>query len=412
MTRVSSVTKTITPAESCYLGGYAMRAERSQGVMDELKCTALVLECGGESVVFCDAEILLINAAISTAVKARLADAFGLKPEFVTIAAIHTHAAPELRAASSRLACGDAEQAERYEAFLTARIYETIAEALRAERHEAAASFRTVRVEGFYGNRNGAGKPEDKDVSVVLFRDASVAVRAGVVNIACHPTVLGADNLLISGDLLGYLSDAFFARYGVYPVMMQGAAGDMSNRNYRKGHDRAELIRTGDGIAAQVFADGAFEALTLAEPSSEAYDWHCAYKLDVASWRDLRETTRAAMEAEGDYDKRKILHSSLVGIDAKLAQTEIRADFHASILRLGDVTICRQPGEMFSRFGMRIKAASPAKLPLIWGYADDYFGYMADAGEYGKTYESMMSPLPKGAAEEISAALAAMMAAR
>ena len=64
---------------------------------------------------------------------------------------------------------------------------------------------------------------------------------------------------------------------------------------------------------------------------------------------------------------------------------------------------------MFSRFGLKIKAASKAKLPLIWGYADDYGGYLADEGEYGKTYESIMSPLPKGATEEITDDLAWLM---
>ena len=93
-----------------------------------------------------------------------------------------------------------------------------------------------------------------------------------------------------------------------------------------------------------------------------------------------------------------------------MKKEEINAVFNAAIIRLGDMEICKQPGEMFSRFGMKIKAASKAKLPLIWGYADDYGGYLPDAGEYGKTYESIMSPMPKGASEEVTDDLAWMMA--
>jgi len=48
-----------------------------------------------------------------------------------------------------------------------------------------------VKIEGLYGNRNGIGKPEDKDVTLIIFKNEK-DVLAAIVNIACHPTVLGA----------------------------------------------------------------------------------------------------------------------------------------------------------------------------------------------------------------------------
>jgi hypothetical protein len=209
-----------------------------------------------------------------------------------------------------------------------------------------------------YGNRNGIGKPEDKDATLVVFKDGEDDL-AAIVNISCHPTVLGAQNLQISSDLLGYISRGVKERLGVYPLMMQGASGDMSNRNYRQGHDAEELARTGEGILAQLFASEELEPLSLKKPVVEAYHWETSYSVDKEALKNLQEQIKQQMATEENYDKHKILLSSVYAIDLKLKKEEITAKFDAAIIRLGDIEICKQPGEMFSRFGMQIKA--PAK---------------------------------------------------
>ena len=411
MIKAATSTSYVTPQEPCFMGGYGMRSQKSEGVLDELKCTALLLEIDGKPVVFCDVEILMITTEIVTAVKERLQQEYGIQPEMVTIATTHTHAGPEIR--SERLPMFDEESDDgfwrRYQDFLKEEIHATIAACFESELVEVKAWYRTVNIEGLYGNRNGIGKPEDKDVTLIVFKNNNT-VEAAIVNISCHPTVLGAQNLQISGDLLGYISRGVKERLGVYPLMMQGASGDMSNRNYRQGHDAQELIRTGEGILAQLFASDELTPLNLSESMVEEYHWETSYPVDKEALKALQAQIRQQMSTEENYDKHKILLSSDYAIDLKLKKEEIAAFFNAAIIRLGDIEICKQPGEMFSRFGLKIKAASKAKLPLIWGYADDYGGYLADAGEYGKTYESIMSPMPKGASEEITDDLAWLMA--
>ena len=411
MIKVATSTRYVTPWEPCFMGGYGMRRQKSEGVLDELKCTAVLLEIDGSPIVMCDVEILMITSEIVTAVKERLLREYGIQPEMVTIATTHTHAGPEIR--SERLPMFDEESDDsfwrRYQDFLKERIFTTIADCFETELREAEAWYRTVKIEGLYGNRYGIGKPEDKDVTLIIFKNEK-DVLAAIVNIACHPTVLGAQNLQISSDLLGYISRGVKERLGVYPLMMQGAAGDMSNRNYRQGHDAQELTRTGEGILAQLFASEELAPLSLDKPLVEPYHWETSYPVDKEALKNLQMQIRRQMATEENYDKHKILLSSDYAIDLKLKKEEITANFDAAIIRLGDIEICKQPGEMFSRFGMKIKAASKAKLPLIWGYADDYGGYLADEGEYGKTYESIMSPMPKGASEEITDDLAFLMA--
>ena len=411
MIKIATSTSYVTPQEPCFMGGYGMRRQKSEGILDELKCTAILLEINGETVVMCDVEILMITPEIVAAVKEKLDGECGIHPDLVTIATTHTHAGPEIR--SERLPMFDEETDDgfwrRYQDILKEKIFATIADCFNIELVEVEAWYRTVKIEGLYGNRNGLGKPEDKDVTLIVFKGKH-AVEAAIVNISCHPTVLGAQNLQISSDLLGYISRGVKERLGVYPLMMQGASGDMSNRNYRQGHDAQELSRTGEGILAQLFASEDLTLLSLSEPMVEEYHWETTYPIDKDALKTLQSEIRQQMSAEIDYDKHKILLSSDYAIDLKLKKEEITAIFDAAIIRLGDVEICKQPGEMFSRFGLKIKAASKAKLPLIWGYADDYGGYLADEGEYGKTYESIMSPLPKGATEEITDDLAWLMA--
>ena len=411
MIKAATSTRYVTPQEPCLMGGYGMRRQKSEGVLDDLKCTALLLEIEGKPIVFCDVEILMITPEIVAAIKDSLQQAYGIQPEMVTIATTHTHAGPEIR--SERLPIFDEESDDgfwrRYQDILKEKIYTTIADCFETELKEVEALYRTVKIEGLYGNRNGIGKPEDKDVTLIVFKHKQ-DVLAAIVNISCHPTVLGAQNLQISSDLLGYISRGVKERLGVYPLMMQGASGDMSNRNYRQGHDAQELTRTGEGILAQLFASQELDPLSLSQAVVEPYHWEISYPVDKEALRNLQAQIRQQMAAEENYDKHKILLSSDYAIDLKLKKEEITACFDAAIIRLGDIEICKQPGEMFSRFGKKIKAASKAKLPLIWGYADDYGGYLADEGEYGKTYESIMSPMPKGASEEITDDLARLMA--
>ena len=403
MVEVSTITKIITPAESCFMGGYSMRTQKNDGVLDDLKCTVNVLRTDGIDSVWCDLELLMVAPEMAEEIKRKVQEKHGVAPELVTIAAIHTHAAPELRSKRLPVFCeGDWEFSKRYAEFVCGTVCAAVDECYEKGLTEVSAEYFTVNVQGYYGNRNGIDKPEDKDVTVIRFNAADGKTVAAAVNITCHPTVLGADNLKISGDLLGYISRSVREKLGVYPVMIQGAAGDMSNRNYRKGHDAAELKRTAEGVLMQVFSGKAYTPLELKAPTVKPYVYRCEYDLDMDEWTLRKKQLEEKLETLTEYDARKVVISSLSAVDLKMKDPHIKAEFPCSIISYGDLVICKTPGEMFSRFGVQIKNSCHAKLPIMWCYADHYAGYMADEGEYGVTYESMMSPLPKGATEYIT----------
>src|SRR6185436_7061790 len=57
------------------------------------------------------------------------------------------------------------------------------------------------RVAGIGVNRRTPDKkPVDEEVGIIKIEDAQGQVRGVVMNYSCHPTVLGSDNLLATGD--------------------------------------------------------------------------------------------------------------------------------------------------------------------------------------------------------------------
>ena len=405
MIKVSSAMSIITPDRPCYLAGYANRNEKSKGVHDDLKCVALVIKTGETPVVMCSLDILLVYKEMVNSIKAEVSAKHGVDPDNIMIASIHTHAGPELR--SSRLPvvneCEDSKFFEQYKEFLIKKTIETIDRCFEQGFTDAEAEYRVVNVDGFYGCRVDAAVAGDKSVALVRFV-ANGRIVGGFVNMACHPTVLGQDNYVISADLLGYVCRKLAEEWGVFPVTVQGCCGDMSNRHFRKGHDFAELERTGEGVFNQL-SGGEYKPLTLGEPQNTVYNYRDEYDVDVDFFKNLSAKIEKQLESATEFEARKMLQSSLKGIEIRLSKPHVTVDLDYSVHNIGELQLICLPGELFSRFGLEIKAASAAKLPIIWGYCNDYGGYMPGAEDYGVTYESTMAMLPKGATEKITAEL-------
>ena len=405
MIKVSSAMSIVTPERPCYMGGYANRTEKSHGVHDDLKCVALVVKSGETPVVMCSLDILLVYKEMVDSIKAEVSSKHGVDPDNIMIASIHTHAAPELR--GSRIPvmndCEDSAFFAEYKAFLIKKAIETIDRCFEQGFTDAEAEYRVVSVDGFYGCRVDASVDGDKSVALVRFVSEGRVV-GGFMNMACHPTVLGQDNLMISADLLGYVCRGLADEWGVFPVTVQGCCGDMSNRHFRKGHDFAELERTGKGVLDQL-TGGEYKPLKLGEPHNTLYHFHDEYDVDVEFFMGLRKQIEKQLETATEFETRKMLESSLKGIEIRLSKPHVTVDLDYSVHNIGELQLICLPGELFSRFGLEIKAASAAKLPIIWGYCNDYGGYMPGAEDYGVTYESTMAMLPKGATEIITAEL-------
>ncbi len=410
MIEIATAKVSITPAEPCYLCGHAMRTELSTGVRDELECTALVLKLGDQILIWESFELAGLDKELSDEMRRLIKIKYDLPLQNITLSFVHTHSGPEF--AEIPFFSKDKQRGARpgYRQFL-------IQQSLKAVDACFFKGFTPVKVmagrlmiDGFYGNRNGRDLVCDKSISLFRFVDGVGGIVGGVVNMTCHPTVLGPLNRQLSGDLFGYIKRGIGSKWGVTPLMMQGAAGDMSNRCYRRGDDDTELVRVGEGILSQILDWGEEEEITLGQPVIEPYHYSLSYDPDIEKWELDLAAARERLKTETRFDERKLLMSGISALEHKVEQSHVAVEFDASIIRFGDLEICQIPAELFSCFGLEIKAASHAKYPVIWGYTNYSMGYFVERSQYGQTFESMVSDLPEGEPERITRELAELMA--
>ena len=134
-----------------------------------------------------------------------------------------------------------------YDEFLQESVISAYEECLHNAR-EATARIGCEIVDGFYSNRNHEGQRADNTIQVLKFYDENDEPFAAIVNWAVHSTAMGASNMYLTGDLAGNTCRKLGEEWGYYPVMLNGAAGDSSNRFDRKGKDFDELERATDGL--------------------------------------------------------------------------------------------------------------------------------------------------------------------
>ena len=411
MLSISFASRIITPQEPSYLCGHAMRTEISEGIHDDLLCKALVLKIDGKMLLWISYDLIMLDREMSDRIRKNLSEKHNIAFELITCSFIHTHSGPEISVRGTF----DNDEAKGarpgYREFLEKTAYELADECMSQDFTEVEVYGSTFEIDGFYSNRNGKDKLGDKSVNMIMLKDADDNNVLSLINMSCHPTVLGPQNLKISGDLFGYIARGVKEKFGIDAFMMNGAAGNMSNRCYRQGNDYAELIRVGDGILSQIVEKypGSETRLSIDKVELEKYHFHDEYDNDKDMYVAEIEKAENDLKSETDFDKIKLLKSGLAFLKHNMKLDHIVNDFDVQILKLGDVEICQFPGELFASFGLKIKAGSDAKMPIVWGYVNYLSGYVVESDEYGKTYESMTTPFRQGDGERISADLAELM---
>jgi hypothetical protein len=345
----------ITPPSPTYLGGYRTpsRAEPAAGVHDHVWGHALLLEDEDATRVFLVClDLAEIEETMAEEVKNRLAAAHGIERDLVLVTATHDHSSTAVYFRSWWTRRFD--QA-RYDALLDAveAAFVECRDGLRA----ATASYGRQTVLGHYGNRNHPGEPADNEVTVLSFLDETGAAFAGVVAWAVHSTVLPGENDLLTGDLAGAVRERLAPALGYHPLMMVGAAGDCSNRHQRLGQDFAELDRVSTALADVIGAIPVDRPLAL-----------------------------------GRIRCQTVFHTVHV--------EDFHLDAKGWVVAVGDLHLIAFPGELGSAFGPLLRAGHP-DLTLVCGYTNGYYAYWMPEAEYGLSFETTSSRIPRGEPERL-----------
>ena len=217
----------ITPPVGHPMGGYSDRKLNATGTHDPLYATVLVLESGSESLalVTCD-----LRSFVSARVGELARQKFGIHSTIISVS--HTHSGPltwELRSpwyaeAEDKMvqAIGDAKAAmfPAPLAAATGHVY------LGFNRRKVVNGRATM----WWRNAEKLpSHPLDPTVNLLIVKDAEGKRRAVLVNYACHPSVLGPDNVQYSADYPGAMKHYVETQVpGATCLFVQGGAGDIN----------------------------------------------------------------------------------------------------------------------------------------------------------------------------------------
>ena len=400
----------ISPPKGIFLIGYGDRSKGNTGIHDELTATALVLTDGETRIAIVALDMLTINEFIVDRVRARLA------PTEVLLCCSHTHSGP--------IAYADEKSPHKnreYIDLLVDRIVEAVKEAqqnflpARLEFSQGKADVGINRREKMPDGHMEIGRnPEgarDNSVQVVsVLTDAGrrkgdkEGMRlATLVNYACHGTVLGPDNLLVSADWIGVMRDKVEKELGGTTLFLQGAAANINPDMYWDDARAFEKVtEQGLGVAAAVVAAAGsggdeMRGKPLSIERTEA-------------WLPT-ETPATTSHPPKNYGKPLLSLAKLPGFMAVFADILLNQRYpwksvieakdgfwsvpmRINAVRIGDLALVTFGAETFTEIGMKVKAASPAAHTLFASVSDGCISYLHTEDSHPEGgYEVDVAPL-------------------
>ena len=386
----------ITPPAGLPMYGFFDRLKQNRvttGTLDPLYARVLILETGDRRFALVTLDLgRTFSEPLLDQLRRQIRAAAGIS--FLMVTASHTHSGPNLL---------DEYPGGRPPAWERSAIQTIASTVLQASRHLVPAKIGTGvgEVEIGYDRRQvrpdgtvtmlwtDPGKqpslPVDPTVLVMRIDDLQGKPLAIVVNYACHPVVLGSDNLQYSADFVGVMAHTVEAAFGGAPICLfvQGADGDI-NPYYATTPLKDGALARRDWTGEQLGTEAARVAKII-QPGTPA---HAAidFRDDVLRFH-MRWEPRAFRQGLLAKYGPKIFedHADLIAHDPP----PDHLDLHVTTLLLNrEIALVGMPGEPFVNFQMDWRARCPVHAALFAGYANGYFDYLptiaaAAEGGYG-----------------------------
>lgn len=413
----------ISPPIGVPLAGFAARHETSTGIHDDLFARALVLETAEASVAFVSVDLLALPADFIRQVRQAIHAGIGLQPDSIMIASTHTHAGP---VTITTFFNPEESVDSHYMNTLAKGIVEAVTNAWR-DRFPARVGVGGGHVEGVGVNRRSSDqKPVDEQIGIIKVTDADGRTRAVLMNYSCHPTVLGPDNLKVTGDFPAFAVKEIESTLGEGGLAMfvNGTQGNIS-----MGHS-SELSAIGIITPGRTFTRAAELGHLLAAATQEALPGiemddgptlgtsTVQVTLPLKHYPNADETLRLLHEAEaklctltsnnGDNTdevrraRSEQLYASINNFYA--LETSVFADGLLPIelqgIRINDALFVAVPAEVFVEIGLRIKANASSRMFIV-GIANGYIGYLPTAAAYEVGGYEVVSSKCRPEAEEV-----------
>jgi neutral ceramidase len=391
--RAAVVKIDITPGEPQMLAGYPER--KSNGVHDHIFHRIIALDDGTTQFFLVSTDNCKMSPAEYDKVAEMLNNQFGIKRENFWWSVTHTHSAPELGTPGLSIIF----LPERYKhplpndytAFVEKKLVEGVAEA-----RQKLVSARLGIGWGFSkANINRRSVDLDGKATLGLNPDGAVDHRIGLIridkedgspialiaNYPIHGTDLGPQNLKISGDVPGVVSEYVEQKVGAPVLFMNGAAGNLAPiysvyPSPGAGHLNEFRVLLGDKI---------IEANRMISTTTD--------KITLSSGILTVETPRKAMEWPEELSN----YTRTTSAGVKMVRLPVR------FLKINeDIAIWSAPLELFCEISNEVRDRSPFPYTFYYGYTCGNLGYMLTPEEWPKGgYEPTVSPFTPAAPVEL-----------
>ena len=290
-------------------------------------------------------------------------------------------------------------------------------------RRPARLGVGTGPVEGVGVNRRTPDKrPIDDQIAVIKVDDEDGRTRGVVINYACHPTVLGPDNNLVTGDFPHYTIEEVERALGQdsLALFINGAQGNISvghsselsaigiitpGRTFERAAEIGNALgRAALDVLPQVptSSSAALSSVSMStdlpgKTYAEASQTRAALRVSASRLDELLD--RGAPAGEIARARTDRLYASIT--DYFAAQARQMPDGHVPIeiqgLRLGEAAFVAVPAEVFVEIGLRIKQQA-GRPTFICGVTNGYIGYLPHRPAYeAGGYEVVASMCAEGA---------------
>jgi hypothetical protein len=280
----------------------------------------------------------------------------------------------------------------------------------------------------------GFNPEESADDTLVVGRitNRDGRVLGTVVNYACHPTTLAWENQKISPDFVGEARDIVQRHTSAPMLFLQGASGDLGPRDGFSG-DTEVADKNGRVLGYAVLStlenmpqagvkyrfdktvdSGALLGVWKSEPIAYS-STSTADRIDVQvplqklptfeelkeRWKDVEEGARQTR-----IDRAMKLRSGYVTGD--------KATHPVWMWIFGDAIIVGQPGEMYSKYQMELRARHPERIILVLNCTNGpgYMYFPSPEAYERLRYQSWQTLVAAGALEEVLEATDLLIANR
>lgn len=393
MLKAAVAVRDITPGPGVPMWGYLDRPHGASGTLDPLHAKVLLFANGEVTLALAVLDLGRVPMPEVTArIRARAAE---LGVDHVILSATHTHGGPLLEFSE-----------QPFVAHIAHAIVEAIGEAL--ERLEPVQIGRGRASIDIGHNRRMIRdgqccmlwrnaeriptSPVDHEALLMTLARENGEPLVHLVNFACHPVVLGPDNLQFSADWSGEMTRLVTEATGAECVFLQGGAGDINPYLDKTPLDEggiASMLQTGREAAGAVL-----KGLSDIECRPVA-DNTIAYH---------EEMVRVGTRWDFSLPETKAVFEEIYGpvFDRYAAVLNDDLAVPLGVLVVGNAhAFAFFPGEFFVQAQLDLKNNAPIPDPFFCGYALDFLLYFptvaaAAQGGYGGTAASFVHPGASG----------------